>query len=276
MIQKKEMIQDSINGIIFDIKKFAVHDGPGIRTTVFLKGCPAHCLWCHNPESQDINPEPFIRQHQLDGKIFKDSEQAGYRTTVKQIMDEILRDRVFMEQSGGGVTFSGGEPFMQADFLFGLLTMCRSEGIHIAVDTAGYVSNDVLRQLTPLVDLFLFDLKIIDPHLHEQQTGVSNELIFKNLHYILKEKCRIRIRFPVIPGITDTKDNLQEVKTFINEIADRTERLDLLAFHKIAREKYHRFGREFKMDDIDEPSAQHIHNVMKFFSDLPLTVSIGG
>jgi len=270
------MTKDSISGIIFDIKKFAVHDGPGIRTTVFLKGCPAKCLWCHNPESQDINPEIFTRQHKLDGKIFKENEQAGYRATVNQIMKEILRDRLFMEQSGGGVTFSGGEPLMQADFLSGLLKMCRSEGIHIAVDTAGYVSTDLLHDLIHLVDLFLFDLKIIDPQIHEQHTGVSNDLIFKNLQYILEQKCTIRIRFPVIPGITDTKDNLQQIKAFISEIADRTERLDLLAFHKIAREKYHRFGREFKLDNIEEPSEKHMHEVMNFFSDLPLAVSIGG
>ena len=267
---------EKVSGYIFDIKKFAVHDGPGIRTTVFLKGCPAQCWWCHNPESQEMKPQDFTRTHNLDGFVFKDKEQAGRWITVDDVMIEILKERLFMDQSAGGITFSGGEPFLQPDFLAALIRRSKQENIHVAVDTTGYVHSAVMKKLMGDIDLFLYDLKIMDSKIHTRYTGVPNELILKNLKYLISQKKRIRIRFPVIPGITDESKNIDQIHSYLATIAPHIERLDLLAFHKIALEKYHRFGLEFKMAQTKEPSEEYMVDIQRRFQSLDIPMSIGG
>ena len=151
--------------MIFDIKRFAVHDGPGIRCTVFLKGCLAHCWWCHNPESQLLEPEMTTKKQTLDGRSFVEKEIVGKIMSVGEVMTEIKKDTIYYDESGGGVTLSGGEPLMQAEFLSALVKSCRKEKIHTALDTSGYASTEILRSLIDLIDLYLFDIKIINDEL---------------------------------------------------------------------------------------------------------------
>ena len=171
-------------GIIFNIQRFAIHDGPGIRTTVFFKGCPLRCWWCHNPESHKILPEKFdgcnLRRG-FDQSFSMNKDEIGKEISVDELMNEIVKDRVFYEESGGGVTFSGGEPLMQPEFLIESLKECKALGIHSAVDTSGYTSEGVIDRVSSYADLFLFDLKLMNDDVHEKYTGVSNQIILKNL-----------------------------------------------------------------------------------------------
>ena len=180
-----------MKGVIFDIKRFAVHDGPGIRTTVFLQGCPLGCWWCHNPEGQRNN--------------------AGNKVSVAEVMDEVIKDSIFYEESNGGVTFSGGEPLHQSGFLSELLKGCKKEGFHTCVDTSGYATKESIDLIMDDTDLFLFDLKHTDDTVHRKYTGVSNSCIIDNLKYLAGKKKEIILRFPVIPGINDSTDNISEM-----------------------------------------------------------------
>ena len=164
-----------LTGIIFDIKRFAVHDGPGIRTTVFMKGCPLKCLWCHNPESLDPLPCIIERVSRIGSLSFTDKEVVGQVKTVQEVMADLEKERVFMDESGGGVTFSGGEPLLQHEFLLELLTACKSSGMPTAVDTCGFAAPSVLRKIIPFTDLFLYDLKIMDEN-KKPDDSVMNKL----------------------------------------------------------------------------------------------------
>lgn len=189
---------DSVKGTIFDIKKFALHDGPGIRTTIFLKGCPMRCPWCHNPESQNPEPEAMTATNLPGGNRPVVQEIVGRQVTVREVMWEIRKDLLFYDESGGGVTFSGGEPLMQPKFLTALLTASKRSGIRTALDTTGYAPWIELENILPLVDLFLYDLKFIDDSLHQKYTGVSNRLVFE-------------IYFQAIDGRPTTKGGLFRV-----------------------------------------------------------------
>ena len=173
-----------MTGVIFDLKKFAVHDGPGIRTTVFFKGCPLKCRWCHNPEGRHPELQAAFRGTRNTGEKSTDTTKdamIGRTVSVQQLMREIKKDEIFYDQSGGGVTFSGGEPMMQIDFLFEILTACRKEGIATAVDTCGFTSYENFTRILPLVDLFLYDIKLIDDRTHKKYAGQSNRVILENL-----------------------------------------------------------------------------------------------
>jgi pyruvate formate lyase activating enzyme len=261
----------SDRGIIFKIKKYALHDGPGIRTTVFLKGCPLTCWWCHNPEGQ--NPRPEVMR---DGPAPADRcETVGREIAVVEVMEEIEKDVIFYDDSGGGVTFSGGEPLMQPEFLISLLTTCRNKEIHSAIDTSGFAPAEPLVTAAALADLILFDLKLIDERRHRQYTGVSNRQILDNLARISKIDTPVRLRFPVIPGITDFPENLEGIARIAGS-SDRIEGIDLLPFHRIAGRKYSRLGLENRLQEIAPPSESRIAAVRKHFETSGFHVSIGG
>ena len=184
-----------VKGIIFDIKHYAIHDGPGIRTTVFLKGCAASCWWCHNPESQCLEIEKTARTNTFDGICVEEEEIVGNLMTVEEVMHEIMKDKVFYDESGGGATFSGGEPLIQPDFLKAVLKHCRNRGIHTTLDTTGYASWETFKSIIPNVDLFLYDIKFVDDSQHQKYTGVSNASILYNLKNLVRHKKKIILRF---------------------------------------------------------------------------------
>jgi pyruvate formate lyase activating enzyme len=264
-----------MQGTIFDIKHFAVHDGPGIRQTVFFKGCPLNCWWCHNPESQNIEHESFIRINILDGKEFKKDETIGYQISIDELLKTISGDKIFFEESDGGVTFSGGEPLMQADFLYEIARLCKENNIHTCLDTTGFATEKTIHKIASVIDCFLFDIKIIDNELHKKYTGVPVDGILKNLQWLDANHKNVILRFPVIPGITNTTKNLKEIKEFISDLKN-TKQIDLLPFHTISKSKYNRFNKEYKMGDTPTPSDDEMKELKKEFETIGFTVSIGG
>ena len=254
----------SDKGIIFDIKKFAIHDGPGIRSTVFLKGCPLECWWCHNPEGQNLQTE------EMQGR-----STVGREVTVNEVLEEIEKDRVFYDQSDGGATFSGGEPLMQPDFLKHLLLECKKGGIHTVLDTSGYAPTEIVTSFINLVDLFLYDLKIIDDKQHLLYTGVSNRLILDNLRELDKANKRTYIRFLVIPGITDTAENIEATAEVISSL-NNVEEVNLLTYHKLAGGKYKKLGKEYRMGDVNTISKEELEAVKNVFEQHGFKTTIGG
>ena len=256
-------------GTVFDIKKFAIHDGPGIRTTVFLKGCPMGCWWCHNPEGQRVEPESMT-----GGQNDAEPLTIGTVMSVDQVIAEVEKDGLFYDESGGGVTFSGGEPLMQADFLTALLVRCRKRGIHTVLDTTGHADAATMAQVSPLVDLFLYDLKMMDDTRHRVYTGVSNARILTNLTDLVRAGRRVIIRFPMIPQINDTPDNLERLTTHMQDLGLR--RVDILPYHGIHRQKYHRLGHPDRLGGVQTPRGEAIAQVKKFLESGGLSVNVGG
>lgn len=268
-------------GLIFDIRRFTVHDGPGIRTTVFFKGCPLQCWWCHNPESQSVDPEESEKTFILDGKKYYQKEETGRWMTVEEVMHELNLDRVFYEESNGGVTFSGGEPLLQDDFLYELLKECKSTGLHTTIDTCGCADQAIIDKINPYTDLFLYDLKLIDENDHIRYTGLSNKKILENLIHLVSKKKKIIIRIPVIPGITDTNKNISEIKQFLlsqikgSDIVN-TLNINLLPFHSIAKNKYSRFHINNKTSNLKDLSEETLIPLKNEFEAEGFSVKIGG
>lgn len=263
-------------GVIFDIKPYALHDGPGIRTTVFLKGCPLHCWWCHNPESRRLKPEKFARLCRMADRTFEKQETVGRWVTVAEVMNMLEREQLFHDQSGGGVTFSGGEPLMQINFLESLLLAARERELHICLDTSGFTTPQKFNRLLPLVDLFLYDLKLMDEENHIFYTGVSNRPILQNLETVFSAGKTVIIRFPVIPGITDTDKNLRQLRKWLTKYATKIQRLDLLPYHGIAEGKYRRFNLENRLSEAKEPSESHMEQLRTFFITTGVPLQTGG
>jgi pyruvate formate lyase activating enzyme len=297
-------------GIIFNIKKFAIHDGPGIRTTVFLKGCPLRCRWCHNPESQQEQPEivfdsqKCIQSYQCisacpnqaievkDGYPYTDKKKCqacgdcidicpghareitGKKVTSGEVLEEIKKDLIFYQESGGGVTFSGGEPLLQIDFLEELLSSCREAGIRIAIDTCGYAPWSHFKRIVHLVDLWLYDVKVLDLEKHKKYTGVSNRLILENLRQLSRETSSIEIRIPIIPGMNDSSGEVEQMAELIHFL--KINKVSLLPFHRMGLEKYSRLGLKETMKDFSEPSEDHIEELCQVFQNRNLQVEIGG
>ena len=264
-------------GTIFDIQRSSLHDGPGIRTAVFLKGCPLRCVWCHNPESQSKTFEIFYRAescalcgactatcqrraHQIvdgvhvfdrslcdkcgecvDTCLYEALKLTGQTVTVEHVMAVSLRDRHFYEQSGGGLTITGGEPLLQPEFTLALLQAARAEGLHTCLDTSGWASQRVFEQVLPFVDLFLFDYKASFPAAHKELTGVSNELILSNLDFLVRQGASIRLRCPLIPGINDTSEHLEGIAS-LQRRYPLLEGIDLMAYHNVGNAKYELYG----------------------------------
>ena len=265
----------SATGTIFDLKKFTIHDGPGIRTTVFFKGCPLSCWWCQNPEGLKLEPE--IMTVKSGGRGAGDSKKTSIGRVVAagEIMEEIKKDIVFYDQSGGGVTFSGGEPLMQADFLSELLQRCRQAGIHTAVDTSGYAEWETIEAILRRVDLFLYDLKLIDDADHRKYTGVSNTLILENLSRLSAAKAKIIIRVPLIPDITDTPRNLEDIAGTLKSI-NGSFAIDLLPYNKIAEDKFRRFDLAPRLKAVPGRSDEEIKQLAGLFEACGYGVTIGG
>jgi pyruvate formate lyase activating enzyme len=261
--QEKNM---AVTGTVFDIKRYAVHDGPGIRTTVFFKGCPLQCWWCHNPEGIDPAPQRILESG--IGKIQR-KRILGEEMTVNRVLREIEKETIFYDESGGGVTFSGGEPLMQPRFLAALARGCRELGIHTALDTCGHAPTALFDEIRADVDVFLYDLKLIDSGLHRKYTGVDNELILENLNRLDEWGEEVIIRFPVIPGITDTPENLRQMGAHLKTLRNRP-RIDLLPYHRMARGKYERLDMAYRMVSFESGAGAGSRGV----SDRPGLVAV--
>ncbi len=261
----------SHSGTIFDIKRFAVHDGPGIRTTIFFKGCPLNCWWCHNPESQNLEPEPILRPSSEDIEII------GKTITLSELMEEIRKDIIFYDESGGGITISGGEPLMQPEFLNAILKQCKKEKISTTVDTTGFSSLAVIKLLVGKLDLYLYDLKFINDEKHRKYTGVSNKSILKNLQYLDSEKESVIIRIPIIPNVTDTKSNLQDLGTFISTNLQTIKNVNILPYNRLGEGKYPRLNRPYKFaNQLKTPSDKELNNIKNELETYGLDVQVGG
>jgi pyruvate formate lyase activating enzyme len=296
------------DGWIFDIKRFAVHDGPGIRTTVFLKGCSLRCRWCHNPES--ISPQPELMLHPQrciacgaclticpvgahhltpDGGRTLDRDRCtrcgrcaeacyaealvmvGRRVSVDDVMAVVREDAKFYEHSGGGVTLSGGEPLTQGAFTTALLAQCQAEGFHTALDTSGHAAWRVLRRVIPHVDLVLYDVKHISPRQHKRYTGASNRLILTNLRRLCEVGVPIEIRMPIIPTLNDAQKTISATARLLGSLPNITG-VRLLPYHRLAGSKYQSLGRENTLPDVAPPSLQHLQQIAEWMRPHGLTV----
>ena len=292
---------------MFDIKKFSIHDGPGIRTTVFLKGCPLTCWWCHNPESQARGPEMMFRAQRCircgaclavcaqgaiswDGdEVCTDGERCtlcracvetcyaeareivGREMTVAQVMAEVERDVAFYDESNGGVTFSGGEPLLQPDFLLALLRACREKEIHTALDTCGFATWETLNRIREHVDLFLYDLKLMDDAKHREFTGASNALILKNLQALSQREHNIVLRVPIIPGINDDDDHVRQIGAFAAALP-HLKRVDILPYHHGGAAKYDRLDKVYDLPETRPPSDERMANIAQMLRGFGLQV----
>ncbi|MBF0440752.1 MAG: glycyl-radical enzyme activating protein [Oligoflexales bacterium] len=248
----KRETEGSPSGAVFNIQRFSLHDGPGIRTTVFLKGCPLDCIWCHNPEG--MKPQ-MDREGSEDHRGFR----AGIMS-VESVMREVVKDTIFYEESKGGVTFSGGEPTMQPDFLCELLVRSRKLEIHTCLDTSGYADGSVFERIMDHVDLFLYDLKLIDNSLHRRYTGRDNGIILDNLKFLCRNGKRVSARIPLIPSITDTEENISKTAHFLLSEGLSVSEVNLLPYHRYAEEKYRRRGIENRMLEFHDPVSDTPRN----------------
>jgi pyruvate formate lyase activating enzyme len=267
----------SNKGYIFDIKKYSVNDGPGIRTTVFLKGCPLTCWWCHNPESRRSEPEK-VENCTFRWNLSHDSSQRnmiGSHVSVSEVMDQIEKDLLFYEESNGGATFSGGEPMLQINFLQELLSECKKKDINTAIDTTGYAPFADFEKIYTMTDIFLYDLKIMDDKLHYEYCGVSNRQIHENLMALSSRGGKIILRLPIIPTITDTEENISQTLSFISTLQNIRE-IDLLPFHTTAKSKYERLKILNKVIDLIPPSKEYMNELKNRFSQLGIPIKIGG
>ncbi len=301
-IKKEEVDSNSYRGLIFNIQRFSIHDGPGIRTVVFFKGCPLRCLWCHNPEGQIMRKEMVIWDDRciecktcvktcpnsavedpskcvLCGECVKECpsgarEITGKEMTIEEIIMKIEKDRVFYEQSGGGVTFSGGEPLSQYDFLITLLKKCKDKGIHTAIETCGYSEWDILLSVSKYTDLFLYDIKVMDDESHRKFTGVSNKKILENLKKLSSNYKNIVVRIPVVPGVNDNLENIDKTADFIASLGIKY--AHLLPFHKGGVEKYRRLRRDYRFLAKNFQEKDGIIIFTKVLKEKKITVKIGG
>ena len=298
-------------GKIFDIKKYAIHDGPGIRTTVFFKGCPLSCCWCHNPESIPPTTQRLYRKERCIGcrecveacpeDAIEACEQGlnwnssecvfcgtcagicpaeaveliGQTMSVDEVVAEITKDNVFYDESRGGITISGGEPLMQPDFLMALLDACGKLELHRTVDTSGHADTQTLLEAATRTDLFLYDLKHMDPEKHARFTGVTNELILTNLELLSRQGAEIVIRFPVIPGFNSDPENIDQTGAFVASLPG-VRRMNILPYHCAATAKYKNLGLKIKTSDIEPSSHEFLESVARRLETYKLTVKIGG
>jgi len=304
-------------GLVFDIKRYSIHDGPGIRTTFFLKGCPLSCWWCHNPEG--ISPQPVLLRHpnrcigcgrciavcpsgawsrKADGRLSHDKEKctlcgicadtcppsaieiAGREMTPGDVVQEAQKDIPFYDESGGGVTFSGGEPLLQSRFLFACLLKLQDEEIHTAIDTSGYCEEKNILEAAEIADLFLFDIKHIDPKRHEYYTGVSNRIILSNLGkldetLVRRGRGRINIRMPLIPGINDDTENLEAVAELSASLKTLSG-VNILPYHSTGEGKYRNLVMEYKMGNYLPPREDKIAEALDIFRRQGIEAVKGG
>jgi pyruvate formate lyase activating enzyme len=234
-------------------------------------------MWCHNPEGISPIQESVVSTNRIGKMEFSKNEEVGKYYSVNDILEILAKEEVFINQSKGGVTFSGGEPMIQFEFLLEALKACKKEGYHTAVDTSGYSSAENYKSIIPFTDLFLFDIKHLDESRHIESTGVSNTGILDNYRLLLKSGKNLMIRFPVIPGINDDIDHLERLKGFIiSTKTDSLKRINLLPFHKIGSSKYKRFNIPYRMDGVEPPTAEKMKMMQEFFMETGIKVKIGG
>lgn len=298
------------SGLVFDVQRYSIHDGPGIRTSVFFKGCPLTCWWCHNPESRGrsafvhYTPDRCLACGEcvqtcprgaltlIDGRVVTDVDRCdgrascvrvcpsearqliGRQVTVEELLEEIEEDRLYYEESGGGVTFSGGEPLLQWEFLLDMLTECGGRDIHRTVDTTGHAPPEVVRRVARETDLFLYDLKVMDPELHRRTTGVELGPILDNLEILLREGSRVRIRIPLIPGVTtdDSIDRTAELLATLPAI----DGVNLLPFHRSARDKHRKFALPWLLQTDEELPDEHVEAWVSRMQERGVHATLGG
>jgi pyruvate formate lyase activating enzyme len=266
-----------MQGLIFSVKRYSIHDGPGIRVTFFMKGCPLSCWWCHNPEGISPDREMIVQTRRVGEMEFSGNEEVGKYYSVSDILAILEKERIFFQQSQGGVTFSGGEPMMQFEFLLEALKACKANGYQTAIDTSGYSSPENYKAVMPFTDLLLFDIKHLDNSKHLEYTGVSNFGILDNLRMILKNGKAIMVRIPVIPGINDDQGHLNDLRNLIAELkCENFKRINLLPFHRIGKSKYKKFNLPYRMNDTEQPSPERMRELKEFFSETGIKVKIGG
>jgi pyruvate formate lyase activating enzyme len=255
-----------VEGIIFDIKRFAIHDGPGIRTTIFFKGCSLNCQWCHNPESINSKPEYYYSDEKIGDKIFRTKKYTGKKVTSEYVISEILKEKIFMEQSNGGVTLSGGEPLLQPYFARDILKKCKEENIHTIIDTAGNFPIENFHKIMPFTDLFLYDIKFFNSTKHKKYTGANNDLILENFKLLIKNNKNVIVRIPLIPGINLNTKELKQICDFlIIYKASNFNEINILPYHNIGKSKYTRFNKKYQLQDIEEPDENEIELAKQIF-----------
>jgi pyruvate formate lyase activating enzyme len=294
-----------VKGFIFNIERYTLHDGAGIRTTVFLKGCPLQCAWCSNPESQSLHPQlayfqekcnfcskclSLCPQHALspdnaDKPIRVDFARCdgcgkcvpacipqalammGWEETASRVADEVVRDKPFYTRSGGGITLSGGEPLAQASFSAEILRLCQMEGIHTAIQTCGYGPRADLEQMLPFIDLVIFDLKLVNSAQHEKWTGKSNQLLLENLAYLNACKKEIVLQIPLVPGVNDSPENLAASFELAKSLPS-VSGVSLLAYHALGAIKYARMGRKYALANLPQPDGNYLSDIAERAADL--------
>lgn len=255
-----------ISGNVFDIQPYSIHDGPGIRTTVFMKGCPLHCVWCQNPESQSTRPEEI---RDTDGTL----RVMGRSMTAGEVFDEVKKDAIFYRRSGGGITLSGGEPLAQPRFAEAILSLCQDAGFHTALDTTGYGRWSSIQRVFEFCNLVLFDLKHFDNQKHRDLTGVENNQILANLRRIRDLDLDLWVRIPVVPGMNDDDENIESVTTFLaRELSDA--HVFLLPYHQLGEGKYEALGRTALR--IAPPTKERMAAIRDRMQAAGLTVQVGG
>ena len=304
-------------GLVFNIQKYSLHDGPGIRTTVFLKGCPLECWWCHNPEGMSAEPEIFVAEGRcaecgrccevcpagwtslpvqasrdgLGGPSYPPGcvrcgacveacptqarQLLGRRMTAAEVVSEIEKDHIFYDDSRGGATFSGGEPFAQTPFLLELLRACREREIHTAVDTTGFVNQDALLAAARWTNLFLYDIKILDDARHRRYTGVSNELILDNLKILGREHGNVWVRVPIVPGVNDAPGDLEATVRFAASVPG-VRQVNLLVYHHTGAYKFSRLGRPYLAEFVPEPAPEFLSQAAARLQCLGVPIVVGG
>jgi glycyl-radical enzyme activating protein len=297
-------------GLIFNIQRFSTHDGPGIRTTVFLKGCTLKCFWCHNPESIAPKPEIMWQKEKCIGcnscvficpcgaqtisngiRVFnrklctgcglaekfcptKAIKLEGYTVSVSEVISEVERDRAYYDSTGGGITLSGGEPLMQPEFALSILEEAFKRSIHTVVDTAGNVPFSVMERAARFTKLFLFDIKHLNADAHKQGTGVSSNIILENLHILLQMGAAVIIRIPVIPGFNDSLEHMSAVADFISKLRP-VEGVEIMPFHRMGEAKYESLDLENKIAQLSQPSDNEIEQLLKLFLSFGLKARCG-
>lgn len=286
-----------MTGIVFNIQKFSIHDGPGIRTTVFFKGCPLRCLWCHNPESQNPVPEMLVDYAKCtrcgacaavctspEACVFCGKcvvacpngarEIAGREYTMNEVVRIVMQDEVFYRQSGGGATLSGGEPLVQIDFAEALLIRLKAENIHTAVDTCGAVPFSALERAARFTDLFLYDIKLMDDEKHSLFVGASNRLILENLEKLAAIHKNIHIRMPIIEGVNADMGHIERAIAFLDGLG--IARVSLLPYHDFAAGKYAKLGRVYEGNQMGVPSDEKMEQFRRAFERAGYKAGIGG
>lgn len=304
--------RERISGIVFDIKRYAIHDGPGIRTTIFVKGCPLRCLWCANPESQILQPEivwfedkciecskcvskcpaDAIKIDEKNRRVIQWNictlcgecskvcpaealNQIGKHMTVEEVMKEIEKDIIFYTLSGGGVTISGGEPLVQWKFVREIFRKCQEEAIHTALYTCGHSSWEIMKEVLEFVDLVLYDIKVIDAEKHLKYTGVTNRVILENAKRIDSEGIPLMIRIPIIPGYNDSEKSIRHTAEFIVRLKHVKE-VGILPYHCYGLQKYKRLGRQYKLENCESPTKDKLQNIREIMESYGLKVTLYG